>query len=703
MTCAAGQTDINSASINALMRALAVDKPTASRVVSFRPYLKPSDLLVVQGIGPDRLAGILASGRTCAVPATAPPPSEDVCTGTLLDLQVATPETIAKTLGVSGSVARNIAAARPYSTLRHVTPERVPGLGKGTLPAVSAKTCLTPAPVRTATATFRWAYRSQNTTVTRDTASLTVPAGVVDGAGAWASITDATSTIAIDGPTANFHIWGDWVGGADSVEITLPLSRDQAALPADLFAPVLFHITDAGPVIAHGDSVAVTDSSISTWTTSLSLFTSGPFGVSLLTNLAPHIGVHSAVNSAMRAVTGTRADQPSCHDDLEAWRLETGGNAIEQDFVMGRQPLRYCTQAGTGDSAQWVLANNTGAVVSVNAQGASRVVDSGPSGNLLLDVAYDVWNNTTGPQETTSMVQADIPPGGSITIQAPAGTNADYVGVGTNEVFAVPTFLLRELGLVVPAGKVMDVYSTLQDCAYAAGANGFPLELSNSQWITLLNCAKAALLAGGETVAKASVSVALVVADVMISGSDTLRVSTGSPWDLRLTYRAPAPPVPPTQPGTGTIPPPGEPGAASLRILKLADSPASYVLDADAVTHHIPNTGTYLCNSNVMPVQYGLTPEQFAAIASGGMGKDAACPDAAARSLQPSTTRNFLLRRSDGSSYLVNNYGQKALVIGTGSFDCFAESYLVWDHVSADELARFPNEPSIAGRICSRN
>ena len=44
MTCAPGQTDLNSAHVGALMTALGVDKPTATRVVSFRPYLQPSDL-----------------------------------------------------------------------------------------------------------------------------------------------------------------------------------------------------------------------------------------------------------------------------------------------------------------------------------------------------------------------------------------------------------------------------------------------------------------------------------------------------------------------------------------------------------------------------------------------------------------------------------------------------------------------------------
>src|SRR5579885_2577144 len=133
MTCLAGQVDLNSAPVADLTAALAIDTPIANRVVEFRPYLRPSDLLVVAGIGPDRLASILASGRSCTVPAATPPQTENVCVDGKVDLQSATSAEIATRLGVSKNAGDSIVKARPFSTLRHVTPERVPGVGKGTL------------------------------------------------------------------------------------------------------------------------------------------------------------------------------------------------------------------------------------------------------------------------------------------------------------------------------------------------------------------------------------------------------------------------------------------------------------------------------------------------------------------------------------------------------------------------------------------
>jgi DNA uptake protein ComE-like DNA-binding protein len=709
MTCADGQTDINHASVDSLRVALGVDTPIAKRVVSYRPYLQVKDLLVVEGIGPARLAAILAAGKMCATPTSSPPPSAEACTDGRPDLQSASSAELVSRLGISKPAADAIVAARPFATKRHVTPERVPGVGKGTLDTIASETCLTPSPVRTASTSWRWAYRSQTTTVRRGQAALTVPAGVIDGTGAWASIADAPDPLPVDGPTADFHIWGDWMGGGDTVRVTLPLSSDQAGLPTDLFAPVLFHMVGDEPYVAHDGAVTVDGSTISTSTESLSLFISGPFGVPLLRDTDPLVSRGDLVVKAMRAVAGTRADQPDCNRTFAAWRAETSGNAIAYDFVLDRNPLLWCVGDGPGDSAAWSFANNTGAVVSFRAEGASRVIDYYPSGNLLVDLAFDLWNNTTGPADSTEMRQTDIPPGANAVLKAPAGTNDDVVGVGTNEAFALPTFLLREIGSVTPAGKAGEVYGILNDCAYSLGVGGFPFRLSSSQLITVFNCGKTVALSGRKTVVKSAISTGLLVADAAISSSDTLRVSTGGPWDVHLTFHRIAPPAGSGQSTDGTISG-GSGGDSPVRLLKFDGTSASYVRDRAGVAHPVPDGGTYLCNVYYMPTQFSIPQNQLSTVAPGGLGAPATCPSGETRSLygaDPATgtlrsraTVSFLLRKSDGTAYLVNDKGQKALVFGYGSFDCFAESYLVWDQVTDEDLAQFQNEPSVAGRAC---
>lgn len=697
MDCASGQTDINAADVPELVTAFGLDVPVAERLVAHRPYLRVSDLLVVQGIGPERLAQIESGERGCAVPATTPPPSIDACTGDKLDIQSAPAADLARVLGVSANTARNIVAARPFAALRHVVPERVRGLGKGQQARLAEKACLTPQPVRTATASYRWAYRSQNTTVTRDGASLRLPAGVVDAEGAWASVSEAAPFVSVDGPVADFHIHGEWANGTDTVEVTLPLPGDLSELPAESFAPVVFHAAADGLTIHHGAAVRTTAASITTATTSLSPLSSGAFSRTLLrTTTPPTIKRNQAIIDAMRFWTDTSGDQPSC-GSIDPQREVTTGRAIERDALLGRQPVLWCAEATNEGTARWTLANNTGAVLSMEAEGPSGFVGTTPTGNGLLDLAYQSWNSTEN-SGVEGKNQVDIPPGGAALVRVPAGTENDPVPVGTNGVLALPTFLTKELGALVPANKVKTMYDIMVGCGYSLGASAASVRSS-------LNCAKTLLLTGGETVLKSAVSIGLVVIDGAITSADTLRINSSAPWDLRLTYFAPPPPIPPSQPTEGSLdnPPPPAPGDAPtpVRLLKVRGSNASYLLTSDGVAHPIPDGGTYICNARRLPVQFEIDPERLSQVAPGGIGEPTGCVDLPQRSLQQGTVAGFLLRKSDGTAYITNSRGQRALVFGNGSFACFARTTPVWDFVTDAELARIPAEPSIAGRACT--
>ena len=154
---------------------------------------------------------------------------------------------------------------------------------------------------------------------------------------------------------------------------------------------------------------------------------------------------------------------------------------------------------------------------------------------------------------------------------------------------------------------------------------------------------------------------------------------------------------PPTgQPPTGDID-----QYSGVRILKRSGSTASFVLDVNGVAHHIPDNGTYVCNARFMPTIFNVDDAEWASLVTGGVGTDATCPSGEPRNLSPSNPRDdFLLRLEDGSIYIVDEGYVVPLFSGQEHFDCLAESFLVWDFVTADEFSRFDRHPFVAARGC---
>lgn len=385
MVCRDDQTDINHAEAQELMAALEIDRAVAGRVIEWRPYLAPSDLAVVEGIGPSDLAAILARGNTCATPTQLPPPSDEAClTADRVDLAAAPPEEMAERLNLNVTITTRIAEARPFSVLAHVSPERVPGVGKGILKRVVAASCLTPAPVRTAAVTYRWAYRSQTTTVERDGYELTIGAGVLDQTGAWARITpiDHTET-ADDGtlptgdyPSADFHIEGAWANG-DTVKVTLPHDPLLDDLEGeDGWSPFLLHHRSDGSFEGfRGDSLtSLPDGRVSAQLDSLSEVDS------LAQNMFSW-----TTGALLEGLFGHGSPTPSCHPnwprqygtsthtspvngatlDLTSAVLELPGNPPSPLY-----PLRYCVESDSASTdAITNLRNNTAGIVEVQRYG----------------------------------------------------------------------------------------------------------------------------------------------------------------------------------------------------------------------------------------------------------------------------------------------------------------------------------------------
>jgi DNA uptake protein ComE-like DNA-binding protein len=435
MTCAAGQTDINFASVDELKAALGVNTPVAQRVVSWRPYLQPKDLLVVEGIGPGKLPSILASNKTCATPTSYPPPSGDACVDDRVDLAAASVDEIAKRLGVAQPIAQRIVNARPYASLKHVTPERVAGVGKGTLDNVVAKSCLTPAPIRSSVSSWRWAYSSQTTTVQRDKYALKVPAGVIDNAGGWASIeprdhsvsdvTPAGTLSTGDWPTADFHISAPWAGGGDTVSETLPQDPFIAAANDPMQPLVVHYKSDGSTETFTGDSVRwdQTAGTVSVRLTSLSESQSSSYSPGWF------------VEKALGFLFNNRFDGPHCS---EPWHQVAGTSTYEgpagdtvnfisavldlpgnQSFL-GSFPFKFCVQTPNGSAdAETKLRNNTGAISFVKPMYSGSPVsitqESDPSGVFTDLLGFVI----TGALNLTHPGQAYLAPGQTASFFTP--------------------------------------------------------------------------------------------------------------------------------------------------------------------------------------------------------------------------------------------------------------------------------------------
>jgi DNA uptake protein ComE-like DNA-binding protein len=383
MTCAERQTDINTASVDELAMAFGLDRAVAIRLIGYRPYLAVSDLLVVEGIGADKLRQIQTSGRGCATPISTPPPAPSPCASTdKVDLQSATADQVARVTGVNKNAAGRVIAARPFASLRHVTPERVPGVGKGILDTVVARSCLTPQPIRDASTSWRWGYPAYATTATRDGYALTAPVGVIDAtSGAWLSITPLATPKELPGPAyprADFHIHGAWagprtLGGApDEVLAAVPAASFAGDFDPAEYTPYLKHISPEG-VPGGGENVydsskVSVDPATGTVTGSLSSLSIIEWGARALNYVVePAEGVlfgnrFPAPNCpnawAQRPNTATYVSPAGAHVDLTAALLNLPGNPPP----VGGFLIKHCVQDGNGTDARTLLRNTSGTV-----------------------------------------------------------------------------------------------------------------------------------------------------------------------------------------------------------------------------------------------------------------------------------------------------------------------------------------------------
>ncbi|MFN2506275.1 MAG: hypothetical protein ABR540_19020 [Acidimicrobiales bacterium] len=714
MKCMPGQVDINHAPVGELVTRLLLDVAVAERLISQRPYLQPSDLTVVNGIGPGTRNRILSAGSACATLTSEPPPAGAVCADPLLvDLQLASAGDLEKRLGLSSPGAAAVVAGRPYAQQAHVTPERVPGLGKGNYDRLKARSCLTPATVETGTKRFQWVYSSSAATVRRGGYSLAVPAGVIDGVGSWVSIEGlATSPVPLEGPAANFHIWSPWANGTDTVTVGLPVNdqltsllalglvRTVAHVPADPSDLKALELSVPSNTVVEGGTIFAATTELSSFVSTV--IDSAFFVISpVIGPVLRYVSFGDFVEAQMQSYLGLRASMPRCPNGPPP-RTFTAGSAIATDPALERPPLLYCVDTAANGDALWRLMNNSGSVLSVytGLTGVTIADIGGGSGRpggtdeFLVDSTYDLWNNTTSHDEATqSRVSGEVPPGAELVLRGPVGTVQASVPVEVSTTFTVGTLALRSVGALLPDELKLLFSST------KCGVNAFNI-LTEPK--ALAGCA----VDIADALLKWFVGVVLAVADAVLSLEATIRGELSGPWSLELSHLAPPPPPSANQPGGGGSPSPGgSPAPDGSMIIKVGWD--AWLLDVNGVAHRIQDGGAYECLADRYPVRYDLSPAEFSLFAPGGVGGVANCPfNIPEVVIAPDTAdreygiHGTMLRQSDGTTWLIDQNGYRSPV-ASGSFNCFADLYLVWDLVEWEEVQRFTRDPSIVTRFCT--
>lgn len=709
MICSSGQVDINHASAGQLMSALALSRPVADRVVGARPYLQPSDLLVVEGIGADKLRPILSARTACATPTTTPPPAIRPCIDGRVDLQSATVDELAVRLRLSRPVAQRIVDARPFATPAHVTPERVPGVGKGELAAVVKASCLTPSPVRTDTTSWRWAYQSHTTMISRGDYMLTVPSGVLDQAGAWGSVTPlAGSGIPLEGPTADFTIHGPWADGTQTVDVTLPVDPDLVPLADAGFRPVTInHGKDDLEVYPPAMNRLSPDGRVQTVSVpSLSVKTASSLHDAMLvplTNLTTMNSRKSMLRELVREFTGIKADRPDCKPDLTGNdRVYTTGDVLEENALIARPTMLYCvTQGETSAEGRWKLANNSGAVLHVNTQGKARQVNLDPTGDLLTDISFDFWNNMTGDPEDTSRVQVDVPPGGTVWVDLPEGSRADDVQVTQSLALTVSSFAVRKMDKMLPDGSLKDVYTKI------INACGFPIGLEPTKAVSWLNCGMEH--ADNVKVVKALSNV-LFIGEAILVADDVSNIALSGTQHAYLTYH-PAVVLPPVGGGTGggggsargvdgTLPAAGGREITNA-ILKIPGYHAQATFGGDGIGYAILDQGIYTCLAKRYPVRDWLPDDQILSVVPQVSEKAATCNSTDPIFTLPQGSRNWILRQADRTAWLLDANGDRRWIRDEPTYICLAQKYWVADARTWNEVSAFPGAADGQDASCS--
>ncbi len=699
MICATDQFDINTSDAASIVAAFGIDPAVAQRWVAEGPWLQPSDLLTVQGIGPGWLTPMLAARRLCALPPSVPPPTFDVCTGSRVDVQTATAAQLRSVFRMSPSTVAYFVAARPFQALRQITPERVPGLGASKQRAIRKIGCLTPASVITATTNWRWAYPDTTTRDARGLFALTVPAGTLPNAiGGWLSITDSTAPSSVlVGPAADFHIWTDWSDGVRTVAATVPLAPPTGPEDAAAWTPAIVHFpTTTEPEIGVNAGITV-DPVAGTATTNLATLsvvqsTRLP-SKTAPTNLSTVFTKRTWLESIERWALGLRAQQPSCSPDQSGDPLlSLSGSIFNYSGATGAFPFLWCLEGSAPGASRLKLVNNTAVVFDIQSDGSPPLYSTADarqflsSGDAVADFVFShrnalpIGHDGSGP----FVNHAQVPGVGGVVLQLSQSSTTSLTAV-PDTVMSGWALAFRHISDVIPSDKLQTFYNLLNGCAWDQTH-------SESDVASKLSCVKDAAAGLGEASIVAAASVGLFALDGVFALGDLGIGTLYGSW----TYQSPVPPPPPPSGTDGTI----VDGATSpgylwrLNINNQRDSTVYLILPTQqaAGANDLIDPDRVACLSQHYPLRdFAPWPplpwtQELAA--------PAPCPDTPPITLAANAT-NWILREGDGHAFFVDSQSHLESIVDGGSYISCAQKYLVLDFVPESQVTVF-GDPNTA-------
>lgn len=746
MRCPEGGVDVNKASVEQLSVLPGISEPIARRVVAARPFLRVDpDLLRVAGIGPGKLAAIVADGRACATPTSTPPAYFDVCRAGDGRIDSNRPQSEAALAGLFGRpTAERIVAGIPYWNLDHVRSEGEAGAGPGKMAKLMHRLCLTPPTIVYGGVRYGWIDPDRGGYVDWPAADggasyrLTVPGGVVTAEpGAWGSVSPqpTPADLPARAPTADMHIHGNWSG---TVYVAGPPDDIGAELPGQ-WTDTVWHLpADNQWEINWGGAVDRVNGRVTTTLTSLSLVTWMRQKNDQFVGIAQQTALKIVewAEHTIRRFLGVGARPPACDPDTQPGRqpdgtfLATFGELLQNRPIS--PPLWHCIERQDTDTADWKYVLNRGISLFVHADNPAvnraHVTGVGLTGDLLVDVfasgSAQSLKNTTFPLLFPATSRVDV------RLDSSAGSGNLFVG-GTGSMAAATVIVqaLKELSALFPP-PLGGIYGVLNACIFGAGnqvatniaalQSAQPAQIYdalmstfNTAWECVTDRATGAaqetLLGNDLTdplrrIDKFSRTLLFIKAlsyGFIIADGVSLGMVGDDANDVRMQFNGPPEQVPPGF-NDGALPD----GAASLPatvMLKERDpSIAAYLRSGDRVAHHIPDGGTYECLAPNVPVWFGVDAGEFDA-AIDGRGEEATCPPAPGGRRDLTMWRNVLLRDRDGGVwwYVRPDGNLVALNDGQDGPTCRFDDLLVWDMVTDEELRSLPGDPNeLERRMC---
>ena len=503
MDCVSGAVDVNIPDPDALAGLTnpeggPLSRPVRERIVEGQPYLQPRDLLAVPGITRAHLEAWQRRGLACATPPTLPPPSPNPCTPGQLDLNdAADRDGFASLYG--RPTADRIVSGIPYPSV--VNALRVAGVGPGRIAQTADRVCATPYPVRHAS--VDWAWANPDTGIAFDnsgdfgTYTLTIPAGVTEGTGAWGSLDEAESSLEhatglgslvdLETPGVDAHIHAPWSG---VVGVTLPADPTDVG---DGYVNAVVHYASDGAELHANDGIAVGDDGrLTVAVDELSFLDS----VQLAANWVAGVGraavrLAAQAEQVWRAAIGAGGPPVTCSPDLTHSTLPDGERfAVDGQLLNNRPltpPLTHCVTRSHGEAASpdARFGVNRGIVNVLDSRSGVAVHDVSRSGTLLwalLGGGYNNWATANGKP-------LYLAPGTTFSAHPSAYRGSFHIETSLPDYLLVTAgyWITGELSTFVPSGVAKTITSILTDhpeCAYQFGSALGALAHGDSDGIT---------------------------------------------------------------------------------------------------------------------------------------------------------------------------------------------------------------------------